>query len=116
MSALEAGQAIERFFAEHSGVTMKLPSGWIGRPFDFSCRLTEVHSTPDYTAITLYGPIVIVLTGQVAAIESQVEGCDALTLSGFKAVFWGSLEGGPVDDSSRLFTEGTVEFIATIRG
>ena len=46
-------EAIDTFFAEHEVASLRLPSGWFGRPHDNMHQLSEVAIVGDYVLVTL---------------------------------------------------------------
>lgn len=45
--------AIERLFAEHEVASLRLPSGWFGRPYDNWHQLTDVTNEDDLVLVRL---------------------------------------------------------------
>lgn len=108
MTAADAGKALESFFGEHRAVTMKLPNGWFGRPYDFVCRVVELSWSADCVVVALEGPVHLVFTGPVSAtVVGRV-----LELSMFRSLFWERPVFGTAGFVREVFAEGTVEFIA----
>ena len=65
-------EAINSFFAEHEVASLRLPSGWFGRPRDNMHQLSEVAIDGDYVLVILDGKQVLTLDAEGASADARV--------------------------------------------
>ena len=65
-------EAINTFFAEHEVASLRLPSGWFGRPHDNMHELSEVALEGDHVLVTLDGTQVLELDAEGTSAEGRV--------------------------------------------
>jgi len=64
--------AIRSFFAEHEVATIKLPSGWFGRPNDNWHQLTEVSVTGPLVQVRLDETQQLELVASAVAVDGRI--------------------------------------------
>ncbi len=100
--------AVESFFEEFEVASLKLPSGWFGRPHDNWHQLERVETREDLLTIVLDGVQVLSLSGPQGA---RVLG-RTLRITGFESGKWESTEYGGTTRHEQRFTASDVEFVA----
>lgn len=110
MSAQALAQTVAGFFAEFGGASLKLPTGWFGRPYDNLHQLSSVHVVAERLIIELDGQMMLLLSHPTDAV---VDG-STLRLSGFTHGSWDWDEYGTRVPHLETFQEGIVEFVASL--
>lgn len=65
-------EAVNTFFAEHEVASLRLPSGWFGRPHDNWHHLTEASALGDRVVIRLDDRQVLTLDAKGVSAEDRV--------------------------------------------
>lgn len=98
--------AVSSFFAEHEGASLRLPSGWFGRPHDNLHQLSGVAIDGDHVLVTLDGTQVLTLEVKGASAD---DGVLRVEIRGGR---WDWTEHGGVTEHSEVLGPGNVEFHA----
>lgn len=64
--------AVRTFFAEHGFASLRLPSGWFGRPYDNGHELTETGVQGADVLICLDGTQVLTLDAETVSVAGRV--------------------------------------------
>ncbi len=96
------------WFGRTSGGSLRLPSGWFGRPYDNLHRLTSAQMVGDRLVIVLDDRMALIVTGPVTA---RVEPA-SLRLVGFSQAVWEWTEYGSGLPHTETFDAGEIEFVA----
>lgn len=108
MSSTRFQDQVTRFFSQWGGASLKLPTGWFGRPRDNSHELSSVGGDEEALVIELDGGLVLTVYGpQEITSDGHV-----LRIAGFQRAHWRWLDyasGAPHDEE---FDHGTIEFVA----
>ena len=99
-------EAIDAFFAEHNVASLRLPSGWFGRPHDNMHQLSKVAMEGDHVLVILDGKQVLTLD---AVGASQVGRFLSITVRSGR---WDWVEYGGYDEHTEALGSGDVEFHA----
>lgn len=99
-------EAIDAFFAEHDVASLRLPSGWFGRPHDNMHQLSKVALEGDHVLVILDGKQVLLLD---AVGASQVGRVLSITIRSGR---WDWVEYGGNDEHIEALGSGDVEFHA----
>lgn len=99
-------EAVSAFFAEHEVASLRLPSGWFGRPHDNWHQLTDVVTEGDHVLVRLDETQVLRLAAEGASSEGRV-----LRVS-IRGGRWDWIEYGGDRAHSEVLRSGTVEFHA----
>jgi hypothetical protein len=100
--------AVVAFFAEHGGASLRLPSGWFGRPYDNQHQLTEARSHGEAVVIRLDHRQVLTLDVKGTSSEERV------LLVASRGGHWHWTECGTDNEHSEVLGPGTVEFHASV--
>lgn len=101
-------QTIEDFFARWSGASLRLPSGWFGRPHDNFHELTSIAYDGQALTIGLDGQQELWIDRPaVVAVDGRT-----LTMSAFAEARWVWVEYGGTERHIERFSEGAIEFAA----
>ena len=103
-------EAINSFFAEHEVASLRLPSGWFGRPHDNMHQLSEVAIEGDYVLVTLDGKQVLTLDAEGTSADGRVL---YVKVRGGR---WDWTEYGGDQEHSEALEPGNVEFHAFFHG
>lgn len=103
-------EAVQAFFAEHASASLRLPSGWFGRPFDNLHRLTKVATEHDDVVVRLDDRQVLVLHAE--AVSSQ----DRILRLSIRGGRWDWIEYGGTREHTEVLGPGDVEFHAPVHG
>jgi hypothetical protein len=98
--------AIVAFFAEHEVASLRLPSGWFGRPHDNWHHLTEVATEDGDVLVRLDEKQVLRLDAEATSVEGRVL---RVKILGGR---WDWTEYGGEREHSEVLTPGEVEFHA----
>lgn len=108
MTVLQVRDEIDSFFANWGGASLKLPSGWFGRPYDSFHELTSLS--------VVDGSLVIVLDErQKLTLHHPREARVAesvLFVNGFDLVEWSWYAYDTGAEHHERFTDGAIEFVA----
>ena len=104
LSAIEA--AVIAFFAEHEVASLRLPSGWFGRPHDNWHQLTTTDIEGDALLVRLDEKQVLALDAEGASSEGRV-----LRVS-IRGGRWRWTEYGGEKEHEEVLGPGDVEFHA----
>jgi hypothetical protein len=99
-------EALLDWFDLVGSASLKLPTGWFGRPHDNQHRLTSSHVLGDRLVIELDGQTVLMLAHPTTA---EVDGA-CRRVSGFTHGVWDWDEYGSGRPRLQTFAGGTVEF------
>lgn len=94
------------FFAEHEVASLRLPSGWFGRPHDNWHQLTEAATEGGAVLIRLDDQQVLTLKAEATSSEDRVL---RVTIRGGR---WDWTEYGGTRKHSEVLGRGVVEFHA----
>lgn len=64
--------AVAAFFAKHGVASLRLPSGWFGRPYDGLHRLSEARPAGDHVVIRLDQAQVLMLDAREVSSDGPV--------------------------------------------
>ncbi len=98
--------AVRAFFSEHEVASLRLPSGWFGRPYDNQHRLTEAGTELDRLVIRLDGSQVLTLDVEQASRETHT-----MRLA-IRSGLWAWTEYGGDLEHAEVLGRGVVEFHA----
>ncbi len=98
--------AVVAFFADHEVASLRLPSGWFGRPHDNWHQLTEVATEGGDVLIRLDGTQVLTLEAEATSSEERVL---RVTIRGGR---WDWTEYGANQEHTEVLGPGNVEFHA----
>lgn len=101
--------AVIAFFADHKGASLRLPSGWFGRPYDNQHQLTEARSQGEAVFIRLDHKQMLTL--DVEGTSSD-EGVLRVAVRGGS---WRWTEYGTDNEHRDVLGPGTVEFHAPLQ-
>lgn len=108
MTVDQLRDVVDAFFSRSGGASLKLPSGWFGRPHDNFHELTSATVVDSTLVIVLDERLQLRLHGpQRANIDGGV-----LRLDGFKRADWKWYEYGTDAEHLERFDGGAVEFVA----
>jgi hypothetical protein len=99
-------EAIGAFFAEHEVASLRLPSGWFGRPNDNWHQLSEVATEGDDVLVRLDQKQVLRLDAKSTSLEGRVL---RVRILGGR---WDWTEYGGEREHTETLTPGQVEFHA----
>lgn len=99
-------EAIAAFFGDHEVASLKLPSGWFGRPYDNWHQLTEVATDGELVLIRLDERQTLKLDASDAAIDGRT-----LRIV-IRAGVWDWVEYGGTTRHQEVLDQGAVEFYA----
>lgn len=99
-------EAIDAFFAEHDVASLRLPSGWFGRPRDNMHQLSKVAIEGDHVLVTLDGKQVLTLDAVGASQDGRV-----LSIT-VRSGRWDWVEYGGNHKHTEALGSGDVEFHA----
>jgi hypothetical protein len=107
MATLAAiAETVIAFFAEHEVASLRLPSGWFGRPHDNWHQLTEVATEGGGVLIRLDDKQVLTLKAEATSLEGRVL---RVTIRGGR---WDWTEYGGDQRRTEVLGRGNVEFHA----
>lgn len=98
--------AVHAFFSKHEVASLRLPSGWFGRPHDNQHQLTEARTTGDGVVIRLDERQILTLDAEGASREAGVL---RVAIRGGR---WDWTEYGGDAEHSEVLGSGVVEFHA----
>jgi hypothetical protein len=107
MSAQSILEVVEQWFREVGSASLKLPSGWFGRPYDNLHRLTAAHALADRLILVLDNQMVLTLAHPT---NVAVDG-GRLSVSGFTHASWDWDEYGFPRPHLETFQGGEIEFL-----
>ena len=99
-------EAVHAFFIEHDVASLRLPSGWFGRPHDNMHQLSDVAMEGDHVLVTLDGKQVLRLDAVGASRDGRVL---TITVRGGR---WDWVDYGGNQQHSEAVGAGDVEFHA----
>lgn len=99
--------AIHAFFSEHEVASLRLPSGWFGRPYDNQHQLTEATTAGDSVVVRLDQRQVLTLVAEGASEEAGVL---RVAVRGGR---WDWTEYGGEAEHREVLESGLVEFHAS---
>ena len=104
-------RAVTALFGRERKVLLKMPSGWVGRPYDGLFKLVRVEIVDGSLFLELDESMVLTFTGPV---EVDMAGKD-LWLSGFSELQWDWHDFGNSQKVHHVtFRGGVVELIAPV--
>jgi hypothetical protein len=103
--------AVIAFFAEHRGASLRLPSGWFGRPYDNLHQLTEGRTQGEAVLVRLDHKQVLTLDAERASSDEGV-----LRVGPIRGGNWCWTEYGTDREHREALSSGTVEFHAIVMG
>lgn len=96
------------WFERVGAASLRLPSGWFGRPYDNLHRLTDGQVMADRLVIVLDGQMILTLTRPTAVVETN----KSLIILGFDHGTWDWDEYGSGRSHVETFGDGEIEFVA----
>ena len=99
---------IVKWFSTVGGASLKLPSGWFGRPYDNFHRLTGARVLGNALLLELDDRQEL----SVSAPQSVHVEPRSLSIVGSEMIEWRWLEYGSNDPHAEVFDGGDVEFLA----
>jgi hypothetical protein len=101
-------QVVADFFGQVGGASLRLPSGWFGRPHDNQHELTSIEVDGETLVIFLEDHQVLRLTDpRVIEVEGR-----SLRIASFAAATWEWTEYGSGQRHREEFNSGTIDFLA----
>lgn len=108
MTLEQTRDAVDAFFGRWGGASLKLPSGWFGRPHDNFHELTATFVIGDALVVVLDERLELRLHNpQVARLDGSI-----LRVEGFTQVDWTWYDYDADAEHRERFDGGTVEFVA----
>lgn len=99
-------EAVQSFFAKHEVASLRLPSGWFGRPHDNWHRLTETKTDGEAVLVRLDDDQVLTLQTEALSSDGRVL---RVAIRGGR---WDWTEYGGDQEHSEVLGQGNVEFHA----
>lgn len=102
----DIADAVSSFFTEHEVASLRLPSGWFGRPYDNWHQLTGTATENESVLIRLDGKQVLTLQSEGVSSEGRVL---SVVIHGGR---WDWTDYGGDQEHSEVLGPGQVEFHA----